>query len=400
MYIYYVFISFFLFIIHRPTLNVIFFIPIACPTCITVIHCLLLPNLSSFPCLTTIKSPTNYTLFTQNPNFRHRPSPPSAMVKQVQTDLSPVLKLYTDGTVERLFGSAHVPPSPEDASTGVSSKDTVISPEVSARIYLPRIAGGRRKIPILVYYHGGGFCLESAFSFLDHRYINLVSAAAGALVVSVEYRLAPEHPLPAAFIDSWEALKWVCSHGAHSDENTHFEKDEWINDHGDLNQIFVGGDSAGGTIAHNIALRAGSVPLPGNAKVAGAILSHPYFWGSDPIGNEPKEGIEETLLYRLWMFAHPTAAGGIDNPLINPLADPAISGLGCSKLMVSLSEKDQLAARGLAYVEKVKESGWKGEIEVVVVDGEDHCFQIFDPETEKAKDLICRIANFISGSGN
>ncbi|CAA0829147.1 Unknown protein [Striga hermonthica] len=330
-------------------------------------------------------------------SFCHRRPPPLAMAKQVQTDLSPVLKLYTDGTVERLFGSAHVPPSLEDASTGVSSKDTVISPEVSARIYLPRIADGRRKIPILVYYHGGGFCVESAFSFLVHRYINLVTAAAGALVVSVEYRLAPEHPLPAAFNDSWEALIWLCSHG---DENTHFEKDEWITDHGDLNQIFVGGDSAGGTIAHNIALRAGSDPLPGNTKIAGAILSHPYFLGSDPIGNEPKEGMDQTLLYRLWVFAHPTAAGGIDDPLINPLSDPALSGLGCSKLMVCLSEKDQLTARGLAYAEKVKESGWKGEIEVVVVDGEDHCFQIFDPETEKAKDLICRIANFILGSGN
>ncbi|KAK6146666.1 hypothetical protein DH2020_020535 [Rehmannia glutinosa] len=228
---------------------------------------------------------------------------------------------YTDGTVERLFGSPHVPPSPEDPTTGVSSKDTTISPLISARLYIPKLTHPTQTLPILVYYHCGGFCLESAFSFLHHRYINLLSAASGALVISVEYRLAPEHPLsaasgalvisveyrlapehplPAAYDDSWEALKWVCSH---ADLNQiHFEKDQWIANHGDFNRVYIGGDSAGANIAHNIALRVGSEPLP----------------------------------------------------------------------------------------EKVKKSGWKGEVEVVEVEGEDHCFHIYDTETEKARNLIKR----------
>ncbi|KAL6535320.1 hypothetical protein OROMI_026694 [Orobanche minor] len=323
----------------------------------------------------------------------------STTTKEVLTDLSPLIKLYADGTVERLFGSPHVPPSPEDPTTGVSSKDATVSPLVSARLYLPKLARppNHKKLPILVYYHFGGFCVDSAFSFLDHRYINILSAAAGALVISVEYRLAPEHLLPAAYDDSWEALKWVCSHGAEIDR-THFERDEWISGHGDLNRIFIGGDSAGGNIAHHIALRAGSEPLPGNVKIVGAILSHPYFVGSKPIGSEPKDDIER-LLYRLWVFVYPSAPGGIENPLINPLVDgaPGLSGLGCSKMIVCLSEKDVLAAEGLAYAQKVRESGWKGEIEVVEVEGEDHCFQIFDPENEKAKNLIKRLACFISG---
>ncbi|GER31375.1 alpha/beta-Hydrolases superfamily protein [Striga asiatica] len=125
-------------------------------------------------------------------------------------------------------------------------------------------------------------------------------------------------------------------------------------------------------------------------------LKHPYFWGSDPIGNKPKECIDQTLLYRLWVFAHPTVVRGIDDQVINALSDPTLSGLGCFKLMVCQLEKDQLTTSGLTYAEKVKESGWKGEIEVVVVDDEDHCFHIFDPETEKAKDMICHIANIIS----
>ncbi|PIN04468.1 Arylacetamide deacetylase [Handroanthus impetiginosus] len=323
----------------------------------------------------------------------------ASATKEVLIDLSPVIKQYTDGTVERLFGSPHVPPSREDPITGVSSKDITISSAVSARLYLPKLTHPSQKLPILVYYHGGGFCLESAFSFLDHRYINHLSSAAGALVISVEYRLAPEHPLPAAYEDSWDALKWVCSH-VH-DQNiseTNFEKDEWITEHGDFNRLFIGGDSAGGNIAHNIAMRAGSESLPGNVKILGAILSHPYFWGSNPIGNEPKENIEQSLLYRIRLFVHPSATGGIDNPLINPIVDgaPSLSGLGCSKLLICLGEKDELTGRALVYAENVKKNGWKGEVEEVVVEGEGHCFHVFDIETEKAKDLIKKMASFIS----
>ncbi|KAK6137657.1 hypothetical protein DH2020_028583 [Rehmannia glutinosa] len=305
------------------------------------------------------------------------------------------LNCYTDGTVERLFGSPHVPPSPEDPTTGVSSKDTTISPLVSARLYLPKLTHPTTQtLPILVYYHCGAFCLESAFSFLHHRYINLLSSAAGALVISVEYRLAPETPLPAAYDDSREALKWVCSHGADLNQ-THFEKlDQWIANHGDFSRVFIGGDTSGANIAHNIAIRAGSEPLPGNVKIVGAILSHPYFWGSNPIGKD----VDRSLAYRFWVFVYPTAAGGIDNPSINPLIDgaPSLSGLGCSKMMITLAMKDELTGRGLVYAEKVKNSGWKGEVEVVEVEGEEHCFHIFDTETEKARDLIKRMANFIS----
>ncbi|KAI3459427.1 hypothetical protein Pfo_016090 [Paulownia fortunei] len=196
----------------------------------------------------------------------------------------PVIKFSTDGTVERLFGSPtclrrrKIPPP-------ASPPKTTISPAISARLHLPKLTHPTQKLPILVYYHGGGFCLGSAFSFLSHRYINILSAEAGALIISVEYRLAPEHPLPTAYEDSWDALKWVCSHVL---DQTHFEKAEWITNHGDFSRVFIGGDSAGGNIAHNIALRAGSESLPGNVKIVGAILSHPYFWGSNPIGSEPK----------------------------------------------------------------------------------------------------------------
>ncbi|KAL2226682.1 2-hydroxyisoflavanone dehydratase-like [Sesamum indicum] len=310
---------------------------------------------------------------------------------EVLTDLSPFIKVYT----ERLLGTPHVPPSPEDPTTGVASKDTTITPNVSARLYLPKLSNPTQKLPILVYYHGGGFCVDSAFSCQYHRYMNLLSSKSGALVVSVEYRLAPEYLLPAAYEDSWDALKWVCSHVL---DHTHFEKDQWITNHADFNRVFIGGDSAGGNVTHNIAMHAGSESLPGNVKILGAVLSYPHFWGSNPIGDEPTEDMEQHIAYRLSLFVYPSAPGGIDNPSINPLADgaPSLSRLGCSKIIVKLAEKDDFTSRGLAYAEEVKSSGWKGDVEVVVVEGEGHCFHILDPETEKAKNLIKRLASFIS----
>ncbi|MCD9643594.1 hypothetical protein HAX54_031197 [Datura stramonium] len=310
---------------------------------------------------------------------------------EVTIDFSPLLRVYKSGRVERIFGSPIVPPSPEDPATGVASKDIDISPEIKARIYLPKLTNTTdQKLPILVYYHGGGFCLESAFSFLDQRYLNLIVAEANVIAVSVEYRLAPEHRLPVAYEDSWAALQWV---GSHVLEDPGFKKEPWLVNHGNFEKVFIGGDSAGGNIVHNLSLRSGSESLNGGIKILGSLLCFPYFLTS-------KDFKEDSLASRIWVFVNPSAEDGVDDPRINPFVEKAqsLSGLGCSKILVSVAEKDELRNIGIQYVEAVKKSGWKGEIELIDVEGEDHCFQIFDPETEKAKNLIKGMANFIKQS--
>ncbi|KAH7842635.1 hypothetical protein Vadar_007578 [Vaccinium darrowii] len=93
----------------------------------------------------------------------------ASSTNSIASELLPILRVYKDGTVERFVGSPFVPPSPEDPTTDVSSKDTTISPLVSARLYLPKLSSPthQKNLPILVYFHGGGFCIESAFSFLN-----------------------------------------------------------------------------------------------------------------------------------------------------------------------------------------------------------------------------------------
>lgn len=116
---------------------------------------------------------------------------------------------------------------------------------IPIRIYRPKIAG---PLPILVYHHGGGWVFGSIAS--TDRVARLIANEARVIVVSVGYRLAPEHRYPAASDDGEEAFLWV---RAHADALG-----------GDPARVGVGGDSAGGHVAINIAQRqrAAGRPMP------------------------------------------------------------------------------------------------------------------------------------------
>ncbi|GJW35194.1 probable carboxylesterase 2 [Tanacetum coccineum] len=97
----------------------------------------------------------------------------------------------------------------------LQSKDVVISPETGAfvRIYIPKTANSNvKKLPVLIYFHGGAFIIETAASPTYHNFLNLVSSESNVVVVSVDYRTAPEHPVPICFDDSWEAVKCGVAH--------------------------------------------------------------------------------------------------------------------------------------------------------------------------------------------
>lgn len=103
---------------------------------------------------------------------------------------------------------------------------------VPVRIYWPPNAGPEPS-PMVVFYHGGGWSIGDLDTHDPVARSHAVGA--GAIVVSVDYRLAPEHPFPAAIDDCWAALRWVGGHAAELG--------------GDRNRLAVAGDSAGGNIA-------------------------------------------------------------------------------------------------------------------------------------------------------
>ncbi|KAI3753172.1 hypothetical protein L2E82_25218 [Cichorium intybus] len=126
----------------------------------------------------------------------------------IATEVPGVIRVYKDGRFQKL-GGTDVVPAGIDLSSGVQSKDVVISPEtnLSARLYLPKTI--TKNLPLLIYFHGGGFILESASSPLYHNFLNLLALESNVVIVSVDYGTAPENPVPTCFNDSWEAIMWV-----------------------------------------------------------------------------------------------------------------------------------------------------------------------------------------------
>jgi len=103
---------------------------------------------------------------------------------------------------------------------------------IPVRIYWPPIEQ-QTDLPIVAFYHGGGWAIGDLDSYDATARIHAI--AAEAIVVSVDYRLAPEHPFPAAIDDAWAALQWIGKHSAELG--------------GDPTRIAVAGDSAGGNIS-------------------------------------------------------------------------------------------------------------------------------------------------------
>lgn len=314
----------------------------------------------------------------------------SANSEELAHDFSPMIQVYKDGRVNRLMSTEITPPS-FDPKTNVDCKDTLFSPQhnLFVRLYLPRKETQQdSKLPLLVYFRGGGFCVGTVFTPINHNYLNILVSEADIIVVSVDYRNAPEHPLPAAFIDSWDALKWVASH-VHGTV-----PEDWLNQYADFDKVFLSGDSAGGNITHQMAIKHGHEHRLEGVNIRGIMLCHPYFWGEEPIPGETKEQLQRNWLDGLWRVICPDSKG-LDDPWINPVYEEKLSRLGCQRVQVFVSEKDPLRERGWYYCLKLRESGWSGDIEVVDYKGEEHVFHLSDLSCENAVLMRKRIAEFI-----
>ncbi|CAI9286841.1 unnamed protein product [Lactuca saligna] len=302
-----------------------------------------------------------------------------------------LIRIFKDGRIQKLY-VPNIVPAGTDPSSGVISKDVVISQEVniSARLYIPKATNSHQKLPLLIFFHGGGFVIETTTSSMYHNFVNLVVSESNVVAVSVDYRLAPEFPLPIAYEDSWEAIKWVAEHVNGNGP------EPWLNEYADLQNIFIGGDSAGGNIAHHMAIRVGS-DTPSGLRFQGAILLHPYFWGKERVGDESDWIKPEMVAYLdgLWAFAHPGSSGP-DDPLINPDMDPTITGMGCSKMLVCIGGNDFMRARDWNYKAVIEKSGWKGKLRVAEDKGEEHVFFLKNSSAANACTLRTRICTFIN----
>jgi acetyl esterase len=210
---------------------------------------------------------------------------------------------------------------------------------IPARFYVPAGLAAGVPAPLLVYFHGGGFVIGD----LDTHdgVCRFLAAVAGVPVLSIDYRLAPEHPFPAAVEDAWAGFAWAAANAAALGV--------------DPARIGVGGDSAGGNLAAVVSLlaRAGGGEMP-----AMQLLIYPP---TDSAGDLPSRRLfaEGFLLTKddMDIFERCYLPPGSDpsDPRVSVLLAPDLSGL--PPAYVATAGFDPLRDEGEAYALRMREAG-------------------------------------------
>ncbi|KAL6838957.1 hypothetical protein ACP4OV_031184 [Aristida adscensionis] len=323
------------------------------------------------------------------------PPPPPHVVE----DCLGIVQLLSDGTVKRSTDYSCLPLLGDvPADMPVQWKDAVYDAAhgLRLRMYRPTAAaaGHRRttaKLPVVVYFHGGGFCMAS-FELPNFHTAGLrLAAELPAVVLSADYRLAPEHRLPAAHRDGEAVLAWLRDHA---------QADPWLAGSADPGRVLVAGDSAGGNIAHHLAVRCGSGELPLDPlRLTGCVLLWPFFAGeertpSEAAGDDLPMGT--ALFDQTWRLALPEGATR-DHPAANPFG-PASAPLEAvadfPPALVVDPELDVLHDRIAEYAARMAAMG--KAVERVVFRGQGHGFFVFEPLGEASDQLVGIIRRFVN----
>ena len=207
---------------------------------------------------------------------------------------------------------------------------------IPVRIYTPE---GEGPLPVLVYFHGGGWvlCNLDTHDPICRALANLV----GCIVVSVDYRLAPEHKYPAAVEDCYAATCWVAENATAIG--------------GDPTRIAVGGDSAGGNLTAVVSLIARDEHGP---PIIFQLLIYPvtdYYLPGTASYIENQEGYLVTRTDMIWYFDHYLSSQDeAQDPHVSPLKAPDLSNL--PPAMVITAEFDPLRDEGEAYAQRLQEA--------------------------------------------
>ncbi|QXC60929.1 alpha/beta hydrolase [Aquihabitans sp. G128] len=210
--------------------------------------------------------------------------------------------------------------------------------DVPVRIVVPEVA---ELTGVLVWFHGGGWVIGDLDTAEATQ--RRLAVAAGCVVVSVDYRLAPEHPAPAGFDDCWAATTWAAEH-----------LDELGLAPGA--PVAVGGDSAGGNLAALVALRAGEVGPP----LALQLLVYPTtdLTLASPSVEENGEGYFLTAETMRWFVACNLAGGlAADDPSVSPLFADDAALARAAPAHVQVAGYDPLRDEGRAYHQRLADAG-------------------------------------------
>lgn len=211
---------------------------------------------------------------------------------------------------------------------------------LKARVYRPE---NRNPSPTLVFFHGGGFVIGNLDTH-DNMCRDLCRGLQ-AVVVSVDYRLAPEHPFPAAVEDAIAATRWVIAHATRL---------------GGTELVAVAGDSAGGNLAAVVAqqLHAKGITLAGQFLIYPAV---DHMGVEYPSLEENRKGYFLELDSLRWFFEqYASLCKDVTDPRLAPIHAPSLSGL--PPALIVTAEFDPLRDAAHAYGKALQAAGVKAEV--------------------------------------
>ncbi|KAJ7975918.1 alpha/beta-Hydrolases superfamily protein [Quillaja saponaria] len=317
-------------------------------------------------------------------------------------DCMGVLRLYSDGTVLRSDDIGFKIQAIEIEGNSIVFKDCVYDKKFNLylRFYKPT-KSLTKKLPIIIFIHGGGFCFGSRVWPHIHNCCIRLASDLQAVVVAPDYRLAPEHRLPAAMEDAVEAVRWVQRQALLTLSEVDGGGDAWLGGEVDFDRVFIVGDSSGGNLAHHLAVRFGSGSMKVDpVRVRGYVLLAPFFGGEVRTNSEEK-GSEQLLsleiLDRFWRLSLEVGENR-ENPMANPFGarSPSLGAMKLGPILVIVGGNELLKDRGKEYARRLKELG--KNIEYVEFEGKEHGFFTHNPYSQDADGVILLIKRFMHAS--
>jgi acetyl esterase len=291
----------------------------------------------------------------------------AALLEQMAASGMPPLSGQDVATArESVLAFAQLGGDPESVSNVEDRRIPGPGGTIPVRIYTP---AGSGPFPVLVYFHGGGWVLCNIDT--HDPVCRSLANAAECIVVSVDYRLAPEHKFPAAADDCYAATQWVMNSAS------------LIN--GDADRVAVGGDSAGGNLAAAITLMARD--RGGRAPIF-QLLIYPatdYYLPGTSSYQHNADGYFLTKDDMKWFWNHYLSnEADAANPCACPLRAASLTGLPSA--LVITAEFDPLRDEGEMYAARLRESGVAARL--VRYDGMIHGFFSMAGVLEQGKDAL------------
>ncbi|XVF05057.1 hypothetical protein REPUB_Repub05bG0138300 [Reevesia pubescens] len=266
-----------------------------------------------------------------------------------------VLHVYSDGSIWRYSKLSFNVPVDDDGS--VKWKDFIFDHvhNLQFRLYKPT-SPSSAKLSIFYYIHGGGFCIGSRAWPNCQNYCFWFALELEAVVVSLDYCLAPENRLLTAIEVGFMVVKWLQTQALAKNP------DSWLTNVADFRKVFISGDSAG--------------------------------------AEEPKDAfLNLELIDRFWRLSVPIE-DTTDHPLINSfgLVSASLDHLKLDPILVMVGGSDLLKDRAEEYTKRMK--NWGKKIEYVEFEGQKHGFFTINPNSELTKALMLIIKCFITENSN